>query len=187
MVAVDTWILLREAAAASYARIARDHRKAPEPLRPLVSFIGENLFNPELQVSYLQTRVEGADDRMLGFFGSAVGSPPFRYIEDRRMETACELLTRTVLRIWKIAEMLGYSSTQVFSRAFARCYGVRPTIYRKRRPRPRPAERFSLPRLATSSGLAEEELLERFSLGELDPHQARALLDRLRELYPEAG
>ena len=63
---------------------------------------------------------------------SAVGLAPRRYIEARRFEAACRLLEATDLRVWQISELLGYSSIQVFSRAFSRWSGQRQTLFRKK-------------------------------------------------------
>lgn len=145
-----------------------------------MSYIGENLFHPKLNVTYLETEV--ADKRLMGLFGAVVRQAPFRYIEDRRMETACQLLVETDLRIWQISELLGFKTLQVFSRAFTRWSEMRPTVYRKRFGSP--DRSFSLDRLAKQAGLSVPQLLSRCMEGKLAPKPAKALIDRLRETYP---
>lgn len=132
MLAGHSHKLLEQAARESIERIQLDRRKAPQRLKPLLAYIEENLFNPTLDVNQLKRSCGVRDNSVPIQFHSAVGRPPHGYIEDRRLETACRLLADTHLKIWQISELLGYSSIQVFSRAFSRWSGQRPTLFRKK-------------------------------------------------------
>ena len=65
-------------------------------------------------------------------FHAAVGRPPRAYIEDRRLETAARLLADSELKVWRIGDLVGYGTVQVFSRAFKRWSSLRPSAYRRR-------------------------------------------------------
>ncbi len=190
MLAGHSHKLLAEAARESIERIQLDRRKAPQRLKPLLAYIEENLFNPTLDVNQLKRSCGVRDNSVPIQFHSAVGRPPHGYIEDRRLETACRLLAETHLKIWQISELLGYSSIQVFSRAFSRWSGQRPTLFRKKarrgndpdpdredRPRRGGQKRFDRSLIATES-------LRKALDGELPIEEAQTLIERLLSLYP---
>ncbi len=193
MLAGHSHKLLAEAAKESIERIQLDRRKAPQRLKPLLAYIEENLFNPTLDVNQLKRSCGVRDNSVPIQFHSAVGRPPHGYIEDRRLETACRLLADTHLKIWQISELLGYSSIQVFSRAFSRWSGQRPTLFRKKarrggghddeldaRSRAGGRKRYDRSVVATAS-------LRKALEGELPAEEAQSLIDKLTTLYPTDG
>ncbi len=191
MLAGHSHKLLAEAARESIERIQLDRRKAPQRLKPLLAYIEENLFNPTLDVNQLKRSCGVRDNSVPIQFHSAVGRPPHGYIEDRRLETACRLLADTHLKIWQISELLGYSSIQVFSRAFSRWSGQRPTLFRKKARRGADADdsdaaqgdgrkRYDRSVVATAS-------LRKALEGELPAEEAQTLIDKLKNLYPEGS
>ncbi len=54
------------------------------------------------------------------------------YLTRVRMETACRLLTDTKLKVWEIAERVGYENAHYFSTVFKKTYGMQPQQYRGR-------------------------------------------------------
>jgi AraC-like DNA-binding protein len=64
-------------------------------------------------------------------FSREVGVPPFRYLVERRVERASELLRGTDLPITAIALELGFASSSHFSRVFRQLAGVPPREFRK--------------------------------------------------------
>lgn len=175
--------VLEAASVESIERIRSDHAKAPQRLKPLLAYIEEHLFDPSLDVNQLKRNCGVRDNSVPIQFHSAVGRPPHGYIEDRRLETACVLLGNSNLKIWQISELLGYSSIQVFSRAFSRWSGQRPTSYRKKA-RQRRDMGETAPKLEESL-TARTETLRRALAGELSLEEANALIARLRQMYPE--
>ncbi|MEM6792868.1 MAG: helix-turn-helix domain-containing protein [Acidobacteriota bacterium] len=183
MLAGHTHRILEAAAQESVERIRRDHAKAPQRLKPLLAYIEEHLFDPSLDVNQLKRNCGVRDNSVPIQFHSAVGRPPHGYIEDRRLETACKLLGDSGLKIWQISELLGYSSIQVFSRAFSRWSGQRPTSYRKKA-RQRKEMGETAPQLEESL-IARTETLRKALAGELSLDEANSLIARLRAMYPE--
>lgn len=187
--------LLASAAIESLERIRLDRARAPQRLKPLLAYIEDNLFDSTLDVNQLKRSCGVRDNSVPIQFHSAVGRPPHGYIEDRRLETACRLLGDTNLKIWQISELLGYSSIQVFSRAFSRWSGQRPTQFRKK-------ARLSQQRdnghnghngTAVPRKLNDQldkhfffgpEALRKALGGELSHIEANALIARLLKLYP---
>ena len=175
--------LLRIAAIEPLERIQLDRAEAPERLKPLLAYIEEHLFDPSLNVNHLKRACNVRDNSLPIHFHSAVGRAPRRYIEDRRLETACRLLAATDLKIWQISELVGFSSLPVFSRAFTRSTGQRPTAFRKQA-----RERSDGGRIHSFSDderqLSDPESLRRALAGELAASEASVLIERLQGLYP---
>ncbi len=176
--------LLKAAASESLQRIQMDRAKAPQRLKPLLSYIEEHLFDPTLDVNQLKRSCNVRDNSVPIQFHSAVGRPPHGYIEDRRLETACRLLGKTDLKIWQISELLGYSSIQVFSRAFSRWSGQRPTLYRKKARR---GEGGQDPQTQVAGGFFDAVTLRRALAGELPSKEASQMVERLVQLYPTSS
>lgn len=124
---------LAGAAEASLARIRADRDRAPGRLQPLLAYLETHVFDRGLDVTKLKRACGIRDNAVPIHFHAALGRPPHAYMEDRRLETAARLLAGTDLQIWRIAELVGYSSIQVFSRAFHRWSRQRPSVYRHER------------------------------------------------------
>ena len=178
--------LLNMAAVESLERIQQDRLGAPKRLRPLFDYIEEHLFDPTLNVTRLRRAVGFGDNSLSIQFHSAIGHAPRRYIEDRRLETGRRLLEATDLRVWQIAELLGFSGLAVFSRVFSRRHGDGPSAYRKRASEGSGGGRTGPP-LDGGGELADPELWRRAMAGELQPAEACALIEGLRRMYPSSG
>jgi AraC-like DNA-binding protein len=76
---------------------------------------------------------------------SALGRGPMHQVTNLRMRRATELLTRTNQTIEAIALQVGYQNAFVFSNAFKKCIGWRPSEYRHvKRPSPKRSDASSL-------------------------------------------
>lgn len=64
-------------------------------------------------------------------FTNAYGMPPIAYRSYLRAGIGAELLSRTDMSVFEIAERLGYTCPSDFYRVFVSRYGVSPTKYRK--------------------------------------------------------
>ncbi len=186
MLAGHSHQLLEKAAIESLRRVRQDRERAPQRIKPLLAYIEENLFDPTLDVNQLKRSCGVRDNSVPIQFHSAVGRPPHGYIEDRRLETACRLLGESNLKIWQISELLGYSSIQVFSRAFSRWSGQRPTSYRKKARQQAQAtgKNGSPGRNLLTQGT---ESLRRALAGELSAEEASQLIAQLQQIYPNVG
>jgi len=56
---------------------------------------------------------------------------PMRYLAERRMQAAAELLLDTDASLAEVAARVGYQSEFAFGRAFKRHHGVAPGTYRR--------------------------------------------------------
>lgn len=64
-------------------------------------------------------------------FEKAVGKPPKKYIQDLKIDKACELLRHTAMTVTAAARSSGFSDSLYFSRVFRKRFGVSPDKYRK--------------------------------------------------------
>jgi AraC family transcriptional regulator of arabinose operon len=65
-------------------------------------------------------------------FRGHLGTSPQRFIEDRRLSRACELLAATPLPVQAVAEACGFASAFYFSSRFSRRFGCPPRAWRER-------------------------------------------------------
>ncbi|MEM6792840.1 MAG: helix-turn-helix domain-containing protein [Acidobacteriota bacterium] len=147
----------------------------------MLAFIETHLFDPKLNVNRLKDACGIRDNSVAIHFHAAVGRPPHAYISHCRLETAARLLSDSDLPIWKISEMLGFSSIQVFSRSFCRWAKKRPTIFRREM---RKAAEGARGRRQPANRVHTEEYWSRAMSGSLEDHEAADLIQKLLQLYP---
>ena len=168
-----------EAHAETIARIRADRARAPRRLKPLLAYLEDHLFDPDLDYQRLKKVCSVRDNNLPTVFHRALGLPPAAYIRDCRLETAWRLLTETDLKIGRIGEVLGYSSIQTFGRAFKRWCGVSPAAFRRRQKKDEAAGR---PWTDISPSIARRAVS-----GQLNAQEVQELLRRLLQIYPNAG
>jgi AraC family transcriptional regulator len=95
-------------------RLLDEHYDRPLPLADLARATG-------LSANYL-----------VELFTREVGLPPHRYLLERRIDRAKELLDHADLPITRIAHELGYASGQHFARSFRQGVGCSPSEFRRR-------------------------------------------------------
>ncbi len=120
----------KAAAAAAIERVRQDHLRAPKDVKPILAYLEQHLFDPELNVSSLYQACGISYKYYSRLFAFSLGARPGQYIEARRLEVAAKLLRETNHSASKICEMVGYSGLRVFSQAFNRWAGIRPHLYR---------------------------------------------------------
>lgn len=65
-------------------------------------------------------------------FARYVGQPPMQYLTQWRMQLATRLLADPGAKVAAVADAVGYESEAAFSRAFKKCAGVAPAVWRQR-------------------------------------------------------
>ncbi|GAA2802571.1 helix-turn-helix domain-containing protein [Kribbella solani] len=68
-------------------------------------------------------------------FAGELGRPPHRYLGERRIDRARQLLEASDIAITALAISLGFSSSQRFARVFRQHTGTTPTAFRASRSR----------------------------------------------------
>ncbi len=95
-----------------------------------VSYIGENIGKPTT-VTDVCSHLNISRNYFCNIFTATMGIPPKRYILNRHMEMAFELLKRSHFSIGEIANIVGYDKQSKFTKAFIRYTGKSPSAYRK--------------------------------------------------------
>lgn len=76
----------------------------------------------ELTISYTHTYRKIREELQLS---------PSRYVSQKRLERACQLLATTEMRMRDIAYAVGFNTQAYFSRCFSEVYGCSPLRYKK--------------------------------------------------------
>jgi AraC family transcriptional regulator len=97
--------------------------------QPVLDFIEASL-DRKLAVSDLASLVGLSAPRFSHAFKDEVGVAPYRYVLERRVARARELLPSKDCTIATIASEVGFSSQSRFSQCFLRCFGTTPSAYR---------------------------------------------------------
>jgi len=103
---------------------------AQHPVAPALAFIDRHLGEPITNAD-LAERCHLSEDHFIKVFRESVGQTPGRYVLERRIAEAGQLLTFTHDSIEQIAESVGFANRFHFSRAFSRRMGLGPATYRK--------------------------------------------------------
>jgi AraC-like DNA-binding protein len=101
-----------------------------EVIRYIESHIGESLDNARLaEIAH------SSESCFIRRFREAMGQTPARYVQERRVARAAELLVCTNQSIDEIARRCGFANRYYFSRVFSERIGRPPVRYRNERPR----------------------------------------------------
>ena len=100
-------------------------------VRLMLGTMVKRMLEPGLTVAKIK-EVNGLRDNSIAIrFHRECQRAPKEYLLTMILESGARLLrAEPDLRIWRIAEYLGFSSLGVFSKAFYRVFGVRPNTYR---------------------------------------------------------
>lgn len=106
-------------------------------LRPVLRYIDAHLDEP-LDNTRLAALVHASESHFIRSFRRLIGSTPAKHVQERRVQRAAELLSRTTLSIDEIAERCGFANRYHFSRVFAQRMAIPPARYRARNGAPEP-------------------------------------------------
>ena len=112
--------------AARWRHSARDWA----PVRPALDYIEAHLEGP-LDNVRLAALCCVTEDYFIRRFRECAGLTPNRYVQERRVQRAAQMLLFTQEEIDQIAARTGFGNRAYFSRQFARHTGLSPAAYRK--------------------------------------------------------
>ncbi len=93
------------------------------------NYIDKN-YTKEITISMFSEKYYFSKEYLSKFFKKEFGYGIYEYVLKLRMERAKELLSDPTLQIKDIAERLGYSNNNYFSKAFKNYYNASPTDFR---------------------------------------------------------
>jgi AraC family transcriptional regulator len=103
----------------------------PSRERKIRSYIEEHL-GDDLSVEELAQFAEMSPNYLISLFRQSVGMTPHRYVIQRRVEKARELLEKSKLSLLEIGGQCGFQDQSQFTNTFRRYCGVTPGQYRRR-------------------------------------------------------
>lgn len=126
---------------AACARILRNYAEVRYPLsgpprltddqlRAAIDYIHDHI-RESLELGSISRAAGLSEFHFARLFKAATGNSPFQFVTRTRMERAKQLLRKTRLPIFEIAERLGYQKPSHFSARFRAVSGCGPDVYRK--------------------------------------------------------
>jgi AraC family transcriptional regulator len=103
---------------------------ASRPLQRVIDYINENL-QDELSLAELAMIAQLSQHHFATAFKASTGMSPHRYVIERRLERARDLLRRSEDSISEIADAVGFSSRSHLSEHFYRTTGLTPRRFRQ--------------------------------------------------------
>lgn len=113
-----------------YISLYENKIKLRKEIRDAISYIEENL-DKSLTIAQVSEQVFMSESHFAHEFSSQVGIPFNKYLINKKMEKAKNLLRVTDLRISEISESIGISNPNYFSAQFKKSFNMNPLEYRK--------------------------------------------------------
>jgi AraC family transcriptional regulator len=122
--------LLRQYGTSRRARVIHKGGLASRPLRRVIDYINEHL-QDELSLAELARTAKLSPHHFATVFKASTGIPPHRYVIERRIDRARDLLRRNDKTISEIAYAIGFSSQSHLTTNFRRMTGLTPRQFRQ--------------------------------------------------------
>ena len=123
--------LLRESLGLFFTGIRESSRKSPV-VYSIKNYIAENYESMDLSIMVISEHVKLSSSYVCTLFKSETGITLNQYITEYRLGRAKELLSDPRNRIVDIAERVGYSDSNYFSKIFRKSFGLSPSEFREK-------------------------------------------------------
>ena len=101
-------------------------------VKKVCEYIYQHLGEEDLTVGILADSVYLTSTYLSSLFRKVMGVTLIQYITDMRMQRACELLKDPAMKLYQVADKVGYSDAKYFARQFKKTIGMTPSEYRER-------------------------------------------------------
>ncbi|AZT91205.1 response regulator [Caldicellulosiruptor changbaiensis] len=98
----------------------------------IMKFIEENYFDKELTIQKIANHFYFSPNYLCAMFKKATGKTLNDYITEVRIEKAKELLKDDSIKLYEVAEKVGFSDPNYFSTIFKKKVGLTPSDFRER-------------------------------------------------------
>lgn len=105
------------------------HAELPR-LLPVLEYIDRNLGEPALAVGDLAKQLFVSEVQFRKLFRRVTGVSPVRFVQRRRIESACRMLRGSEMNVDEIAAACGFADVPFFSRVFKQWTKTTPARYR---------------------------------------------------------
>ena len=107
---------------------------ASRPVNMAKNFVMCNFFDKELSLRMVSTYVGISENHLSSIFKKQTGQTFTKYVTELRIERAKTLLKETNLKIYEIAENVGFDNAEYFSKTFKKVTGKSPNQFVIRSP-----------------------------------------------------
>ena len=101
------------------------------PIQSVRRFIDESYTIPDFSIEHLCQEVGFSHAQLLRLFKAEYGKTVQRYVIEKRLSLACELLENSDISVRSVALSCGFSDEIHFMKSFKRSYGMTAGEYRK--------------------------------------------------------
>ena len=108
-------------------RIKRGNKVVEEAL----AFVNNNIVNPDLSLKLVASNVYSNESYLSRAFKKEMGVSLIEYISKKRIEESIQLLNTTDLKVYEIAEKIGFRDSHYFSICFKKQTGLTVKEFRK--------------------------------------------------------
>lgn len=127
---------LEEAACLICSRVAAEKKERTlSKKHEMVSFVDKHFMDQEMCVSFMAERFGMSEKYFSARFKEEAGKNFGSYIEGKRLHLAEEYLLNSDESMYRIAELVGYSTVDAFYKSFRKNYGMAPGKWKEGRKR----------------------------------------------------
>jgi transcriptional regulator GlxA family with amidase domain len=101
-------------------------------VRSITNFLNANLHR-QIRMAEITTLAGLSRSRVDNLFRAELSQSPMQYLQEQRLQKACQLLETTSMKITQISLAVGYQDHSHFFRNFKKQLGMTPSEYRARR------------------------------------------------------
>ncbi|NRT73904.1 response regulator transcription factor [Clostridium beijerinckii] len=98
-----------------------------------IKYIEDNYYSNELSINYISNKLEVTSSYLSKLLKKETGLSFIDYLTKIRVKKAMYIMEDPAVKIYDVAELVGYSNQHYFCRAFKKVVGVSPTEYKRGR------------------------------------------------------
>lgn len=106
-------------------------RQGNKVVEEALAYIGDNLYDPELSLRLVASKIFTNESYLSRVFKKEVGQSLIEYITKNRIEESIRLMNTTDLKVYEIAEKIGFRDSHYFSICFKKQTGMTVKEFRK--------------------------------------------------------
>ena len=131
-VASMAYEVLKNCALTLHPEVVKSKNQTSNIVEQAISYMHEHFHRP-INISILCQDLHISRGYFSTLFESVVKQSPYHFLQTIRLQRSTELLlSNQTLRVYEIAEIVGFSSTAQFCKAFQKANNMSPSEYRKK-------------------------------------------------------